>query len=337
MTGRLLACLALCLLAPAAARAADQVQARSSVDRTAIWVADRLTYTIDVVCDRGVDILLDDLAKEKLRVNGLEIISSDSSATTDAADRTTHRLRYVMTTYRVDAPALSIEPVSVRYYARRPGQRLQDMAPAGEIKIPGAAVAFRSTLPDNQQIYALRDVRQTEARHPFFVRAQSVGLALVIVSIAPALFVVAAAVQRRVKRAPGRRSARQSRKDHRDALERLRAMDVGTEEERRLAYDAISAAVRDHVAGAAGVPAASLTAAELDAALDTVGSHRSLRPAFDSRLSLRPGARSKVPRETVSSLLAACDAARYGPPAALPSAQQCRDALATAEQVLEGR
>jgi hypothetical protein len=232
-----------------------------------------------------------------------------------------------MTTYRVDVPALSIEPISVRYYARRPGQRLQDMAPAGEITIPGAAVAFRSTLPDKQEIYALRDIRPAQARHPFFVRAESIGLALVVVSIAPALFVIGAAVQRRVRRAPGRRSARQARKDQREALERLRTMDVGTEEERRAAYDAISAAVRDHVAGSSGVPAPSLTAAELDAALETSDAHR----------SLRPGSRSKVPRETVASLLAACDAARYGPPAALPSAQECRDALATAEQVLAGR
>lgn len=327
MTRRVLACLVFSLLMSAAANAADQVQARSSVDRTAIWVADRVTYTIDVVCAKGVDILLDDLAKEKLRVNGLDIIGSDSTATTDANDRTTHRLRYIMTTYRVDVPALSIEPISVRYYARRPGQRLQDMAPAGEITIPGAAVAFRSTLPDKPDTYALRDVRQAQARHPFFVRAGSIGLALVVISLAPALFVIGAAVQRRVKRAPGRRSARQSRKDHRDALERLRTMDVGTEEERRLAYDAISTAVREHVAGAAaGVPASSLTAAELDAALDAHDSHRSLRPG-----------RHKVPRETVASLLAACDAARYGPAAALPSAQECRDALATAEQVLTGR
>ena len=314
------------MLLPAAAAAADQVQARSSVDRTAIWVADRVTYTIDVICDQGVDILLDDLAKEKLRVNGLEVISSDSSATTDAGDRTTHRLRYVMTTYRVDAPALSIEPMSVRYYARRPGQRLQDMAPAGEVTIPGAAIAFRSTLPDNQQSYALRDVAPGRRGIRSSFARESIGLALVVVSIAPALFVVAAAVRRRVKRAPGRRSARQSRKDQRDTLERLRALDVGTEEERRRAYDEISTAVRDHVAGASGVPAASLTAAELDAALDSAASHRSLRPG-----------RSKVPRETVASLLATCDTARYGPPAAVPSAQECRDALSTAEQVLAGR
>jgi hypothetical protein len=301
----------------AGAAPVPQVQARSAVDRTAIWVADRLTYSIEIVCDRGIDILLDDVAKEKLRVNGLEVLSSDSSATTDASEKTTHRLRYVMTTYRVDSPSVSIEPISVRYYTRRPGQRLQDMAPAGEITVPGAVIAFRSTLPDNQPMYALRDGRETEARHPMFVRAESIGLALVIVSLAPALFVVAAAVRRRTVRAPGRRSARQVRKDKQDRLERLRTLDVSTEEERRRAYDEISAAVREHVAATAHVPASSLTAAELDAALHDT--------------------RTRVSRESVSALLASCDAARYGPPSAIPSAQQCRDALATAEQVLTGR
>ena len=124
------------------------VQVRASVDRTAIWVGDRVTYTVDIICARGVEILLDDLAKEKLRVNGLDIVSSDSTTTTDASERTTYRLRYVLTTYRVDVPSLSIEPMSARYYERRPGQRLQDIAPAGEVQVPGAVIAFRSTLPD---------------------------------------------------------------------------------------------------------------------------------------------------------------------------------------------
>ena len=66
-----------------------------------------------------------------------------------------------------------------------------------------------------------------------------------------------------------------------------------------------------------GVPATGLTAAELDAALEIAG--------------------GRAPRETVSSLLAACDTARYGPPHALPSADACRDALSAASQVLAGR
>jgi hypothetical protein len=39
----------------------------------------------------------------------------------------------------------------------------------------------------------------------------------------------------------------------------------------------------------------------------------------------------------VTALLAACDTARYGPPQALPSAQACREAIASAEQLLTGR
>ena len=314
---RLLALLVLVLLPRLAAAADPAVRVRSSVDRTAMWTADRVTFTVDVICDRGVDILLDDLAKEKLRVNGLDILSSDATATTDAAERTTHRLRYVLTTYRVDLPSVSIEPISVRYYARRPGQRLQDMAPAGEITVPGAVIAFRSTLQDNQPSYGLRDARAAAPRRPFFTRAQQIGLALVVVSVAPALLVAVAAIRRRTARRPGHRSARQVKKERENTLERLRALDVATEDERRRAYDEISSAVRAHVAAASGVPASSLTAVELDAALAS--------------------GRGRVPREPVMTLLATCDRARYGPPQALPSAQACREALATAQQVLGGR
>jgi hypothetical protein len=291
------------------------VRVRASIDRTAIWVGDRITYSVDVTCARGVEILLDDLAKEKLRVNGLEVLSSDTTTTVDAEERTTYRLRYVLTAYRVDVASLSIEPMSARYYARRPGQRLQDIAPAGEVQVPGAVIAFRSTMPD-QPTYELRDTRGMVPRHPMLARTASIGLALVVISLAPAVFVALAFLRRRT-RPSGRRSARQIRMDHRATLERLRSLEVATEADRRKAYDEISAAVRQHVAATSGVPAPGLTAAEVDAALATAG--------------------GRLPRESVASLLVACDAARYGPPQALPSAQACRDALASAEQVLGGR
>ncbi|MEO6236031.1 MAG: hypothetical protein ABIQ52_03475 [Vicinamibacterales bacterium] len=291
------------------------VRVRASVDRTAIWVGDRVAYAADIVCDRGVEVLLDDLAKEKVRVNGLDVISSDTTTTVDASERTTYRLRYILTTYRVDMPSLSIEPLSARYYARRPGQRLQDIAPAGEVAIPGATVAFRSTLPD-QPAYELRDRRAAAVRHALLARARSIGLALVVIALAPAAF-VAVALLRRCAPKTGRRSARQARLDHRATLERLRSLEVTTAEDRRRAYDEISVALRQHVAATTGVPATGLTAAELDAALETAG--------------------GRVQRETVTALLTACDAARYGPPPSLPSAESCRAALSTAEQVLASR
>jgi hypothetical protein len=294
---------------------APPVQVRASTDRTAVWVGDRVTYAVDIVCRRGVEILLDDLAKEKLRLNGLDVVSSDSTTTTDVSERTTYRLRYVLTTYRVDVPSPSIEPLSARYYERRPGQRLQDIAPAGEVQIPGAVIALRSTLPD-QPVYELRDGRVPAPRHPLLARAASIGLALVVISLAPAALVAAALLRRRTRKT-GRRTARQARLDHRATLERLRTLDVTMEEERRRAYDEISAALRQHLAATTGVPAPGLTAMEVDAALEH--------------------ARSRVSRESVTALLVACDEIRYGPPQSLPSAQACREALAAAAQVLGER
>ena len=305
---------------PAVAQAPARVEppaVRSSVDRTALWIADRVVFTVEIVCAPGVDILLDDVAKEKLRLNGLDVVSSDTAVATDAADRTTHTLRYVLTTYRVDNPSPSIEAMSVRYYARRPGERLQDVAPAGDVRVPGAVLAFRSTLPETQGDFAVRDGRGAAPRRAFFVRAPQVGLALVVLALAPAAALMVTAVRRRTAGKPARRSARHAKQDQRATLERLRALDVSTPEDRRRACEEIGGAVRGYVASHTQVPATALTPAEIDAALQTRG--------------------GRIPRETVVSLLTTVDEARYRPASAPLSPEACRDAIASAEQVLAGR
>lgn len=289
----------------------------SSVDRTAMWVADRVTFTVEIVCAPGVDVLLDDLAREKLRLNGLEALSSDVSTTADAAERKVYRISYVLTTYRVDTPSLSIAPIRLRYYARHPGERLQDVAPAGEVEIPGAVLAFRSTLPENQPELAIRDGRLPLPRSFWFARASQIGLALIILSLAPALVMTAAAVRRQAAVRPARRSKRQANQDQRATLERLRGMDVSSEADRRRAYDEITSAVRGYVSAHARVVATALTPGEIDAALAST--------------------RSRLPREEIVSLLTRCDEARYAPQAEGMSAEACRDALAAAEQILRGR
>jgi hypothetical protein len=312
-----------CLLAAsgaARAQAPAQVAAphvSASVDRTAIWIADRVVYSVEIACAPGVDILLDDVAKEKLRLNGLEVLTSDSAVTTDASGRTTYRIRYVLTTYRVDNPSPSIEPASVRYYARRQGERLQDVAPAGDVPVPGAVLAYRSTLPENQPDFAVRDGRSAAPRSSAFAHASQIGLALVILSLAPALVVLVATIRRRTAGQPARRSARRAKLDQRAMAEQLRTMEVATEADRRRACEAISTAVRGYVASHTRVPATALTAGEIDTALAARG--------------------GRLPREAIVSLLQACDAARYQPAAAVMSAEACRDALASAEQVLAGR
>ena len=293
--------------------AEPDVRVRTSLDRTAAWVADRVTYTVEVVCRPGVDILDEDLSRDKLKLDGLDILSVDAARDTAADGTVVHRFTYSLTIYRIDIPELRIAPMSVRYYVKRPGQRLQDAVPAGEAEVPGASVALRSTLPDAQNTASLRDQHAPPRRAAMFSLAQPVGVGLVIASIAPVLFWGAAYVARRRDRA-SHRTARQVRIEERASIESTRSLDVTSADARREAYTRINTLVRDHLREVCGVAGPSLTPAEVTPALTARG--------------------SRMPADTVAALLAECERARYAPPDGLPSADACRDALAQAEQVL---
>lgn len=289
---------------------------RSSIDRTAMWVGDRVTYTVEIESPRGYDVLEDDLSKDKLKLDGLDIVSTETTRTENPDGGATRRFHYVLSSYRVDAPSVTIAPFPVRYYATRAGQRLEDSAPAGSVDVPGAIVAVRSMLPDAQKSFELRDERTPDARPVMFAMARPVGMALVIVSIVPAVIWGAAFVGRRRRRTPGR-SVRQARRDQRASLDAVRGMSMESPDGRREAYNQIDTIVRQHLQDLSGVPGPSLTPAEVEPAL--------------------AGRPSRLSADRVAALLLACETARYGPPESLPSAEACRDALAETEQLLGTR
>jgi len=302
----------------AVAQSSD-VTVNSTVDRTAIFVGDRATFTIELTCKRGVDILTDDLAVDKLKLDGLELAGSDSSRTSGRDAATVHRFRYVVTTYRADAPALTIGPLAVRYAKTRPGQRLEEAAPAGEVQVPGASIAFRSALPDEADVAGLRDDRPASSRPIAFAMLQPLGIGLVIASIVPAALAAAAVVRRRRirhERQP-RRSARTVRHEERAALDAVRAIDVTTSDGRREALTRLDVLLRGHLRDVCGIPAPSLTPAEIAPALSARG--------------------TRAPIELVTSVLTACERARYAPSHAAPSADDCRQAIEHVEQVIADR
>ena len=106
------------------------------MDRPAIWVADRLTYTVEIACPRGYDVLAGDLARDKLKLTGLEVVSADSSRREEAGV-TRYRFDYVLTTLPRRRGDAEIGSFPVRYYLARAGQRPEEAAPAGSIAVPG--------------------------------------------------------------------------------------------------------------------------------------------------------------------------------------------------------
>jgi hypothetical protein len=303
-----LSALALLLLAPAADA---PVTVHTSLDRTAVWVADRVTYTIELTCGKGVDILADDLGRDKLKLDGLEMLGSDTEKTVAASDVTVYRFNYHLTTYRVDVPTLRIGGLSVRYYVKRPGLRLEDAAPAGDVPVPAAVIAFRSVIPEEGE-GALRDLRPAAPRSARFAMLESVGIALVVVSIAPTVFLGAFLIARATRRR-AHRSARQVRREEHASLEEVRGLDLRSPVERRTAYARMNGLVRQHLRDAFGVAGPTLTPSEIAPAL---------------------AGRDRVPADLVASVLNGCALALYAPPDSLPSEDACREAVAHTEQIL---
>jgi hypothetical protein len=297
---------------PAQAR---EVEVKTSLDRTAVWVGDHVTYTIELRCKPGFDVLDDDLSKDHLKLDGLDVIATDVAQQDLPDGGRLHQYRYTLTTLHVDQPALKIAPLSVRYFATRPGQRVQEARAAGEVAVPGATIAFRSMLPEAQESYDIRSARVATARPRALAHAEAIGAALVIVSLAPAAFWMVGMVRGRERVV--KRSAREVRQQEKASIEAARLLDLSTAEGRRDAYGQMNTIIRDHLRDVCGVAGPALTPPEVEAALTRAG--------------------SRVPSEDVVALLGACDLARYAPAASLPPADACRDALDRTEQLIAAR
>lgn len=287
---------------------------RSSVDRSAVWMGDRFSFTITVECSNGTDILAEDLSSDRLQTQELDILGVEETREDLGDGLIIYRFVYHLTTYSFFPATKVIGDMELRYFVRRPGQRPEDIVPAGEIIVPGATVVVRSLLPDNLESAQYRYERVPAPRATALTWMQPIGIALVIVSIVPAVL-WAAAFLRRLRQRQRRESALLLRLHERAALDELRALDVEDEAGRRAAYDRLSALVRGHVSGAWGVSADGLTPDEIARALSAQGE------GDDSAAAV--------------SFLDTCDKARYGTPEELPSRDACLAAIDEAAELMD--
>jgi hypothetical protein len=297
-----------------AAAAAEEVEVRASVDRTALWPGDRVRYTVEAVCAPGIDVVADDLAGERLVLSGLEFLASEHERHLGEDGRTSYRVRHELAAYALSAP-LRIGEQAVRYFARRPGQRGEEAAPAGEVRIPAVSLALRSTLPDDLGEARLRDGAPSPPLPVFASWARPLGLALILLCGLPAAAAAASALRRR-GRERGARRARVTSGDLRPELAELRKVDATSPEARRRAYDRLDVLLRRRLGELAGADVRALTGAEIAARLGS--------PADGLPPSL-------------AAVLDECERARYGPPEALPAADRFQAGVSTAAAMLEGR
>ena len=299
---------ALMVAARGATAQTPAVEVRTSLSRTAVWVGDRTVYTVELRCAPQVDVLLDDLAGGRVRVDGGDIVSVEE-AHEEGPNGRIRRFHYTIATYRVDAPEIRIAATPVRYFQRRAGD--VQGAPAGQVIVPAAVVPIRSAIPDGDGVPPVR-VPSTLRPAPRYVGiAQSAGLAVMALVIVP-FILWSIDLGGRGHRAWAGWMARRSHRPPRESLEDLRASSVASDAERVDAFGRLNALVREHLSRTTGVTAEALTPAEIRTALE----------------------KRDLPHSDIETLLNACERARFAPDPPSPDAWD--DALRDAEQIVSG-
>lgn len=313
-TRRLFCCLLLAACTPVAlARAAD-IDVRTSVSQTALWVGVPVSYRVELACADGVDVLQEDLGPDRLLLTGLQVIGHQVERAVEANGRIRYVVTYQLTTYDPGpAETVTVADWKVRYSAGTPAAG--GPSAVREVTVPGVPLGWRSALPGDLKTL---DARLTRAATPMprwwqpVREAGWVAIALGVLAAAGAV-IARTGVRRPTVR---RRSSRGPVRQLQAALEALRSGHHDGEAERRAAYDALARAVRQCAADLTGLPARALTPAEVEARW--------------------PASVPGVPAGDVARVLAACEAAQYQPPDRLPDARALAAALDDAAQAFTG-
>jgi hypothetical protein len=271
------------------------LRVRSALSQSAAWIGDPIEFVIELDTAPGVEIVDEDLAPEKLVIEGLELGAAASAEMPRADGWQTVRRTYRLTAWDT-IPPKRINDLTVRF--RRPvtAATADGSAPAAEVKVPGATLAIRSTLPDDGSAQGPRDRRAGLPLPEWLAWIRPLGLGLIALGIAPVVLWVTSRVRRPFPAKP-RPSSRSLQAQAKALFDELQIIDTSNADGRRRAYDRIDADLRAYVAQAEELPAAALTADELRP-----------RMAHSKRLN----------SEAVCDVLADCESARYTPLERLP-------------------
>lgn len=292
------------------------VSVRSSVDRTAAWVGDRVTYTVELVCLPGYDIVADELARERLPVEGLEVRAASTTRETRDDGAVVYRARFEVASYSPRAERLRIGPVAIRYYRKQEDGSIAAQSPVGTVAIPEEELALHSTLPEAAGL-VLR-VARAPMLFPSFTRAAyllyPLGVALMALSLVTVALGLKGTLARRRTLIRAQEPTRRPSTEYQMALNEIRQLDdTANPEALSHAFGRLDHLLRE-VLAEMNIHARSLTPDEIDS-------------------SVGVGGDGTAPR-AIARVLRDCERVRYGGPSHPPSRELLAHALDRAEEVL---
>ncbi len=269
---------------------AAAIQLKVRTNKTAIWVGDKLEYTVRVEHSPETEFVLDHLKKEDFTLPPFEVLYVHASSQALAGGRRLLEVTLGLTTFETGNQELAIPGFNLYYFnAGRAGPR--EEAQAQVLSVPPFPVGLRSTLAGNSQ--APRDFKELEPEPA--ARWWIPGLLALFGLVAIGSYVARRAVGKlRLGSWRERKAGRRARKKSvRESLGEMRQIPADSPEDLEKFYHQASELLRNFAASNLG-DGAGLTPKETEAAL------------------LHSGA--AAPRAAaIGRLLEQCDHIRYAP------------------------
>jgi hypothetical protein len=247
----------------------SKITISTHVDKTAIWVGDRLRYAVRVVHDPEIEFVFDNLKKESLNLAPFVVRDISVRQSSYGGNKKILEVTLLITTYETGQSELRIPAFPLYFFTRGPGtQRVQETA-AESIPVPPTKIGLRSTL--TQDNLRLRDSKDPGG---FSSQRWIVSFAL---GVAGMTFLAAATVKRfwawsRKEKPQRRRLTRRARNRMlNEFLRRAQSNGAESAQDQIRFYSDLSLFLRQYLAELLETDAASLTPDEIEEVLKTHG------------------------------------------------------------------
>jgi len=260
------------------------------LDKTALWVGDRLSYKIQVIHDPDIEFVLDQLKKERLSLAPFVLREIAIRQGKWAGGKRRLEITLLLSSYEIGRPELTIPSLDLYYFIHDPAAGKRE--PQAQVaKVPAMRVGLRSTLSGGPP--------QPRDAKPIVPRGIGRGLLALVLGLAGMIFLAVRGARRiwtaraadREKK-PGLSPQARARLAQ-EGWARIRALGGESPEDLTRFYTETSQFLRHYLSQWLEIETAGLTPEEIEAALE--------RAKVDG----------PIVRE-VRAVLEQCDAVRYG-------------------------
>jgi hypothetical protein len=239
-----------------------------------MYVGDTVTYTVEIVCAPGYDIIEDELGRDRLPLEGLEVRAASTARQAPGDGSVVHRASFQLAGYTPERESLRIGPMSIHYYRREGDGRIANQLPIGSVEVPAQDIALSSTLRESDGA-AIRTATSPVLLPRSVHLLNPLGLVLVVLPLIATVVGLTVSMARRPS-VHVERPIVQPSTDYRFALDEIGQLQEGADPAAiRQAFGRLDHLLREFLAQT-GVDARSLTPDEIDsrAADEQMTTHR---------------------------------------------------------------